>query len=158
MSSPRLNYHTLASKTVQTLVSFSRTAGNGLDERVRELVKLRVSQINGCAFCMDMHWADLVRQGMDPRHINAVAGWHEADRFFSERERAALNWAEAVNAVPQRTPTDDEFAQMQRHFSDTEIAELTLAVTAIRCWNMLNASFHMPVPETPYVVAGREAN
>ena len=71
-------------------------------------------------------------------------------RFFSPRERAALAWAEAVNAVPHRTPSDAEFGEVREQFKDSEIAELTFAVGAIRAWNMLNASFHMPVPEVPY--------
>lgn len=79
-----------------------------------------------------------------------MAGWREAARFFSEADRAAFNWAEAVNAVPQRTPSDADFAAVKQHFSDEQIADLTFAVGAIRSWNMLNASFHMPVPETPY--------
>ena len=106
MSAPRLDYHALAPKAARAGAQFSHAAGSSLDKRLRELVNLRVSQINGCAFCIDMHWADLVKQGMDPRHINAVAGWREAARFFGDAERAALNWAEAVNAVPQRSPSD----------------------------------------------------
>jgi alkylhydroperoxidase family enzyme len=87
---------------------------------------------------------------MEPRHLNAVAGWREAHRFFGEREQAALNWAEAVNAVPHRTPSDEDFEWVRKHFRDEEIAELTFAVGAIRAWNMLNASFRTPVPEVPY--------
>lgn len=148
---PRLNYHALAPKAAKALATLSMTAGASLGERLRELVNLRISQINGCAFCIDMHWAALVREGVDPRHVNAVAGWREARRFFSDRELAALNWAEAVNAVPHRTPSDADFEEVRRHFSDAEIAELTFVVGAIRAWNMLNASFHTPVPEQPYV-------
>lgn len=147
---PRLNYHALAPKASKALAQFSHAAAGSLDRRLRELVNLRISQINGCAFCIDMHWADLVKQGLDPRHLNAVAGWREAQRFFSDADRAAFAWAEAVNALPQRTATDAEFEAMKRHYSDEQIAELTFAVGAIRSWNMLNASFHMPVPETPY--------
>jgi len=147
---PRLDYHALAPKAAKALGSLSFVAAAGLDQRLRELVNLRVSQINACAFCIDMHWAALVGGGMDPRHVNAVAGWREAHRFFSERERAALNWAEAVNAVPHRTPSDADFDQARQHFSDAEIAELTFAIGAIRSWNMLNASFRMQVPERPY--------
>jgi AhpD family alkylhydroperoxidase len=146
----RLDYHALDARSSKALAQLSHVAGSGLDKRLRELVNLRVSQVNGCAFCIDMHWADLMKQGVDPRHINAVAGWREAARFFSEPERAAFAWAEAVNAVPQRTPSDEEFAAVRRHFSDAQIASLTFAVGAIRAWNMLNASFHMPVPEVPY--------
>jgi len=149
--SPRLNYHALASQSAKALTQLSLTAGGALDKRLMELVNLRVSQINGCAFCIDMHWADLVKQGLEPRQINALAGWREAQRFFDEKHRAALRWAEAVNAIPHRAPSDADFEEVKRHFSDAEIAELTFSVTAIRAWNALNASFHMPVPEQPYV-------
>ncbi|MBK0394904.1 carboxymuconolactone decarboxylase family protein [Ramlibacter algicola] len=151
MSEPRLDLHALAPQAARAGVQFSHSAGATLDRRLRALVDLRISQINGCAFCIDMHWADLVRQGMDPRHANAVAGWREAGRFFSDAERAALNWAEAVNAVPNRAPSDDDFAAVKRHLSDEQIADLTFVVGAIRSWNMLNASFHTQVPETPFV-------
>jgi len=149
--SPRLNYHALASQSAKALTQLSLTAGGALDKRLMELVNLRVSQINGCAFCIDMHWADLVKQGLEPRQINALAGWREAQRFFDEKHCAALRWAEAVNAIPHRAPSDADFEEVKRHFSDAEIAELTFSVTAIRAWNALNASFHMPVPEQPYV-------
>lgn len=149
--SPRLNYHTLAPQSARALAQLSLTAGGALDKRLKELVNLRISQINGCAFCIDMHWADLVKQGLEPRQINALAGWREAQRFFDEKHRAALRWAEAVNAIPHRAPSDADFEEVKRHFSDAEIAELTFSVVAIRAWNALNASFHMPVPEQPYV-------
>ena len=147
---PRLDYQALAPKAMKALGTLSYVAAAALDLRLRELVNLRISQINGCAFCIDMHWAALVREGVDPRHVNAVAGWREAHRFFSDRDRAALNWAEALNAVPHRTPSDADFEQVRRHFTDAEIAELSFAVGAIRTWNMLNAGFQTPVPETPY--------
>jgi AhpD family alkylhydroperoxidase len=152
MSKPRLDYHALAPHAAQAGVQFSRAAGSTLEKRLRELVNLRISQINGCAFCIDMHWADLVKQGMDARHVNAVAGWREAARFFSDAELAALDWAEAVNAIPQRAPSDADFDAVRRHLSDAQIADLTFQVGAIRSWNMLNASFHTQVPETPYRV------
>ena len=152
MSEPRLDYHALAPHAARAGVQFSRAAGSTLEKRLRELVNLRISQINGCAFCVDMHWADLVKQGMDARHVNAVAGWREAARFFSDAELAALDWAEAVNAIPQRAPSDADFDAVRRHLSDAQIADLTFQVGAIRSWNMLNASFHTQVPETPYRV------
>ena len=150
--SARLDYHALAPKSARALGQLSFAAGSAIDPRLKELVSLRISQVNGCAFCIDMHWADLLKQGVEPRRVNAVAGWREAHRFFDEKERAALNWAEAVNAIPQRTPGDADFAAVKAHFSDAQIAELTFSVAAIRAWNMLNASFHTPVPETPYTV------
>lgn len=149
-SQPRLAYHSLAPRSVQALLAFSRGAAPSIDARLHELVNLRVSQINGCAFCMDMHAAALLKMGVDARALHVVAGWREAHRLFSDRERAALAWAEAVNAVPHRSPSEEEFALARQHLSDAEIAELTFAVGAIRAWNMLNASFHMPLPEQPY--------
>jgi len=119
-----------------------------LGERLVELVFLRVSQINGCGMCVDMHWRELLRQGADPRHLNAVAVWREAP-FFDARERAALRWAEILNAIPLRDPDDAEFAEVQRHFSDTEIVELGYAVGAIRGWNILNVSLRNPIPDNP---------
>jgi AhpD family alkylhydroperoxidase len=148
---PRLNYYAAAPKSAQALVTFSAAAAPSLEPRLRELVNLRVSQINGCAFCMDMHAHALSRQGVDARALNTMAGWREARRFFSPRECAALAWAESVNAVPHRSPSDAEFSELREHFKDPEIAELTFAIGAIRAWNMINASFHTPVPEAPYV-------
>jgi len=147
----RLDYHALAPDAAKALVRFSFAANSGLEPRLRELINLRVSQINGCAFCIDMHGAALLKQGVDPRHVNLVAGWREAHGFFSDGERAALNWAEAVNSLPHRGAQDADLREIRRHFSDAKIAELTFAVGAIRAWNLLNASFHMPVPEVPYV-------
>lgn len=148
---PRLNYQAAATKTIQALVAFSNVSGSDLEPRLTELVRLRVSQINGCAFCLDMHAAELLRQGVEPRQLHTVAGWREAHQFFSPRERAAFAWAEAVNAIPQRTPSDAEFATLRDHFKDSEIAALTFVVCAIRAFNMLNVSFCSPVPDKPYV-------
>ena len=152
-SQPRVAYQALAPRSTQALVAFSRAAAPSLDRRLHELVNLRISQVNGCAFCMDMHAAALLKMEVDPRALHVLAGWREAPRFFSEQDRAALAWAEAVNAVPQRSPSDAEFEEARRHFSDEELAELTFAVGAIRAWNMLNASFHLPVPARPYLAA-----
>jgi AhpD family alkylhydroperoxidase len=121
---------------------------SSLGERLVELINLRVSQVNGCGFCVDMHWRDLIRQGVEPRHINAVAVWREAP-FFTERERAALRWAEILNGQPHTDASDEEFALVRKQFSDTEIVELGYAVATIRAWNTLNLSLRNPVPEVP---------
>ncbi len=142
----RLPYFKLAPKAFQAMYALSNAIRKELlGVRLTEIVFLRVSQINGCAYCMDMHWRDLVQQGMDPRHINAVAGWREAS-WFTERERAALRWAEIVSNIPQRDPSDEEFAALREHFSDEEIAELAFAVATINSWNLLSVSFRNPVP------------
>jgi AhpD family alkylhydroperoxidase len=140
----RLPYHQLAPKAFEAMYKLSHSIRKDLlGARLVELVFMRVSQINGCAFCIDMHWQLLVKEGMDPRHINAVPGWREAP-YFTERERAALHWAEIVNAIPQRDPSDADFAALQQHFSDEEIAELGFAIAVIAGWNLLNVSFRAP--------------
>lgn len=142
----RLSYQQLAPKAFQAMYHLSTAIRTDLlGARLAELVFMRVSQINGCAYCVDMHWRELVRQEMEPRHINAVAAWREAP-YFTERERAALNWAEAVNAIPGREPSDADFAALRQHFSDAEIAELGFAISVIIGWNLLNVSFRQPLP------------
>jgi AhpD family alkylhydroperoxidase len=143
----RIPYTRLAPKAFQQLSDLSATLKKGaLDARLLDLVFLRVSQINGCAYCIDMHWRDLIRQGIEPRHLNALAGWREAP-FFSERERAALRWAEIVNAVPHADASDAEFAALRAHLTDTEIAELGFAISVICAWNLINVGLRNPMPE-----------
>lgn len=143
----RLPYYQLAPKAFQALLSFSGALRKDLlGARLVDLVLLRVSQINGCGYCIDMHWRDLIKLDADPRHLNAVAGWREAP-FFSDRERAALRWAEAVTLIPQRDPSDEDFAELKKHFTDQEIAELGFVIANITAWNLLNVSFRNPMPE-----------
>lgn len=143
----RIPFHQLAPKAFQSLLTLSGAVRKDLlGHRLYDLVLLRVSQINGCAFCMDMHWQDLIKQDIDARHLNAVAGWREAP-FFTERERAALAWAELVTAIPQLDPSDEEFAKLKAQFSDEEIAELGFTIAVINAWNLLNVSFRNPLPE-----------
>ncbi len=145
----RLPFFTLAPANMKALISFSMSVKqSSLGPRLVELVNLRVSQINGCGVCIDMHWRDLIKQEADPRHLNAIAGWREAP-FFSDRERAALGWAEAVNALPQQDNTDAAYAELEQHFNHTEIAELSYAVAAIKGWNLLNLSLRNQIPEVP---------
>ena len=142
----RLPYQRLAPKAFQGMLDLSAALRKDLlGARLVDLVFLRVSQINGCAYCVDMHWRDLLRHEVDPRHANADAAWREAP-FYSERERAALPWAELVTAIPNRDPSDEAFAVLREHFSDEEIAELGFSIAVINAWNLLNVSFRNPVP------------
>lgn len=145
-SAARVPYIQLAPKAFQHLLDLSQTLKKALlGERLIDLVWLRVSQLNGCAFCIDMHGQDLLRQGVTPRELNAVAGWREAP-FFSERERAALRWAEIINATPHSDASDDEFTRLSQHFTPAEIAELGFAIATIAAWNLLNVGFRQPLP------------
>jgi len=146
--SARIAFYQLAPASMQAMIKLSATIKNSsLGPRLVELVNLRVSQMNGCGFCMDMHWRDLIAQQADPRHLNALAGWREAP-FFSERERAALHWAELVNAIPVKDPDDAAFGALQAQFSNDEIAQLGYAIAVIRGWNMLSISLRNPIPLT----------
>lgn len=148
----RINFFQFAPRTSKALNTLSIAVRKDLlGERLVELVNLRISQINGCAFCIDMHWNVLIKGGMDVRHVNALPGWREAP-FFNERECAALRWAELVNALPHADASDEEFARLQAHFSDEEIAELSFAIATIRAWNLLNVSLRNPLPEEPFAV------
>lgn len=139
----------LAPASLKAMVNLSATVKqSSLGARLVELINLRVSQINGCGVCIDMHWRDLVKQGADYRHLNAIAGWREAP-FFSARERAALGWAEAVNALPHRDDTDAAYAELREHFNETEVAEMGYAISVIKGWNLLNLSLRNQIPEVP---------
>jgi AhpD family alkylhydroperoxidase len=134
---------------MKALIGLSTAVKKGsLGERLVELINLRVSQVNGCGVCVDMHWRDLVRQGLEPRHLNSVAGWRESP-FFDARERAALTWADAVNALPGRDDTEAAFAIVREHFDDTGIAEISYCVATIRAWNVLNLALRNPIAEVP---------
>ncbi|MFA9216892.1 MAG: carboxymuconolactone decarboxylase family protein [Sphingomonadaceae bacterium] len=145
----RIPFFQLSPAKLQAMISLSTAVHKTtLGARLAELVNLRVSQINGCGVCVDMHWRALIRLEAEPRHLNALGGWREAP-FFSERERAALQWAEAVNAIPLRQPEDADFALLQQHFNDEEIVDLGYVIAAIRGWNMMNISLRNPIPEVP---------
>jgi AhpD family alkylhydroperoxidase len=148
-TTPRLPFFSLAPGSLHAMISLSKSVSQGsIGERLFELVNLRVSQVNGCGVCVDMHWRFLLKQGADPRHLNAIAGWREAP-FFSARERAALAWADAVNALPQHDTTDAAYHELREHFDETEIAELSYGIAAIRGWNVLNISLRNRIPEQP---------
>ncbi|CAN5576674.1 carboxymuconolactone decarboxylase family protein [soil metagenome] len=144
----RVPYFELSPRLAKTLVGMSGNIRRDLlGARLVELVFMRVSQVNGCGFCVDMHWTELIRLGTDPRHVNAVSAWPEAP-FFSERERAALRWAEIVTSIPHSDASDAEFAALKGQFSDEEIAELGFAISIITSWNLLNVSLRNPIPAT----------
>jgi len=118
----------------------------GLERSLIELVKLRASQINGCAYCVDMHTKDARAEGETEQRLYAVSVWEETP-FFTERERATLAWTEAVTLVGQEHVPDDVYQQARGSFSETELVNLTLAIIAINGWNRLAISFRT-VPGT----------
>ncbi len=112
----------------------------GLEETLLELVKLRASQINGCAYCLDMHSKDARAAGETEQRLYVLPAWREAP-FYSERERAALAWTEAVTLVSETHVPDDVYELARKQFSDEELVNLTMAIIAINGWNRLEVSF-----------------
>ncbi len=116
---------------------------SGLEPILMNLVKLRASQINGCAYCIDMHWKDLRAEGETEQRLYGLDAWAESP-YYTDRERAALEWTEAVTRVSQGHVPDEVFEEARRHFSDTELANLTLCIVAINGWNRLAIAFRAP--------------
>jgi AhpD family alkylhydroperoxidase len=112
----------------------------GLEIGLLELVKMRASQLNECAYCIDMHSKDARAHGETEQRLYALSAWRETP-FFSERERAALAWTEAVTLVGESHVPDDLFAETRRHFSEEELVNLTMAVVTINGWNRLSIAF-----------------
>jgi AhpD family alkylhydroperoxidase len=143
---PRLDYTKLAQEPVKAMYALGGyLARCGLEHGLLELVKIRVSQINGCAFCIDMHTKDARAAGETEQRIYALSAWRET-HFFTDRERAALAWAEAVTRIGDGVP-DPVFDEVSRHFGEKEVADLTWAVVAINGWNRVAISFRA-VPGT----------
>jgi AhpD family alkylhydroperoxidase len=117
--------------------------GSGLEPSLLELVKIRASQINGCAYCIDMHTKDARARGETEQRIYALNAWREAP-FFSDRERAALQWTEAVTRVADTHVPDDVYQHVRQHFTEVELVVLTFALVAINGWNRLAISFRVP--------------
>jgi AhpD family alkylhydroperoxidase len=114
---------------------------SGLDEVLVDLVYLRVSQINGCAYCLDMHTRDLIKKGIKIEKLALVQVWQEAGNLFSDRERAALAWAETVTRVAQTGVPDVEFEAACHIFDEKELADLTMAISLTNAYNRLAISF-----------------
>jgi len=119
---------------------------SGLETPLLELVRLRASQINGCAYCIDMHTKDARAEGESEQRLYALNAWRETP-FFSPRERAALEWTEAVTEISSSRAPDDVFERVSAEFSESELVNLTMAIVAINGWNRLAISFRT-VPGT----------
>jgi AhpD family alkylhydroperoxidase len=115
---------------------------SGLEHSLLELVKLRASQINGCAFCIDMHVRDAVKAGETHERLHLLNAWREAD-LYTARERAALAWTEALTLVAESHVADDVYDEARRHFSEKELVDLSFAVIAINGWNRLCVAFRV---------------
>jgi AhpD family alkylhydroperoxidase len=135
---PRIDYLKSARGAYHALLGIEHyLQQSGLEESLQNLIKLRVSQINGCAYCIDMHWKDLRAAGEAEQRLYGLDAWEESP-YYTERERAALTWAESVTNIQEGHVPDGVFERVKEFFNDKELADLTLAVTAINSWNRLS--------------------
>jgi AhpD family alkylhydroperoxidase len=116
---------------------------SGLDTRLLDLIKLRASQINGCAYCIDMHWKDLRALGETEQRLYGLDAWRESP-YYNDRERAALAWTEVVTLIAQSHAPDDVYEGMRQQFSEKEIADITLAIATINAWNRIAIASRTP--------------
>ena len=123
---------------------------SGLDHGLLHLIKLRASQINGCAYCVDMHVKEARRDGCGEQWINLVSAWQESP-VYTEKERAVLGWTEALTLLAQTRAPDEDFERLRQHFSDAEITNLTIAIGTINVWNRVAVGLRLqhPVEKRP---------
>jgi len=140
----RLNYSKAAPDGVKALRQVGACLKtSGLEASLLHLIYLRASQINGCAFCVDMHTREALRDGEQEKRLHMLVVWRESP-LFSERERAALGWTEAVTRLEQTHAPDDVYEEARRHFDEAGFANLTLAVAVINAWNRMAVGFRTP--------------
>ena len=138
---PRMNFFKAAPDTIKALVAVEdQIKASGLEQSLIELVKTRASQINGCAYCIDMHTIDARADGETEQRIYALNAWHETP-FFTDRERAALAWTEALTLISETHAPDDVYEAMRAQFSEAEAVNLTMLIGAINAWNRVAIGF-----------------
>ncbi|MGA2712960.1 MAG: carboxymuconolactone decarboxylase family protein [Bryobacteraceae bacterium] len=156
---PRINFYKAAPEAIQAMRGLEHyiSQSSGLEPSLRELVKTRASQINGCAYCIDMHTKDARAAGETEQRLYALDAWRETP-FYTDRERAALEWTEAVTLIAEDHAPDDLFQRVRQHFSEEELVNLTLAIVAINGWNRLAIAFRaVPGSYEPQKLAAQPA-
>jgi AhpD family alkylhydroperoxidase len=137
----RIKYAKVAPEGYRAIYGLERyVRESGLEPSLLELIKLRASQINGCAFCIDMHWKDARARGESEQRLYGLMAWRESP-YYTERERAALAWTESVTLVADTHIPDDVYEEVRQHFSEVELVNLTLALVTINGWNRLAIGF-----------------
>jgi AhpD family alkylhydroperoxidase len=134
---PRIEYLKVAPSAYEAMRGIEKYLHEcGLEQSLIHLVKLRVSQINGCAYCIDMHWKDLSAIGEKEQRLYGLDAWEESP-YYTDRERAALGWAEAITNITEGHAPDGIYEVVRKQFSEKELADLTLVITTINAWNRL---------------------
>ncbi|NOK38338.1 carboxymuconolactone decarboxylase family protein [Corallococcus exercitus] len=145
----RMNPFAVAPEAVNLMLEFSKKVeALGLEPSLRELVKIRSSQINGCANCIHMHTRDARAQGETEERIYLLDGWRESS-LYTDRERAALAWTESLTLISETHAADEDYAALKPHFTEEEIVKLTLMIGVINTWNRIAMGFRAQHPVTP---------
>ena len=140
----RLNFFKAAPGAYEAMSTLEKYISNsGLEHNLLHMIKLRTSQINGCAYCLDMHWKDARAAGETEQRLYGLDAWEEAP-YYTDRERAALKWTEAVTKIGEGHVPDELFAKVRMHFDEKELADLTWAIAAINAWNRMAIAFRSP--------------
>ncbi|WP_350257484.1 carboxymuconolactone decarboxylase family protein [Scrofimicrobium sp. R131] len=143
----RLDINATDPKAYRAVLALERyVQSSGLDRRLYELVKIRASQLNGCAYCLDMHLREARELGEDQRRLDIVAAWHEAPQFFTEAERAALALTEAITRIGRAGVPDPVWDEAAAHFSEEELVWLIMAISVINVWNRMAVATHQDLP------------
>lgn len=141
---PRIDYTQKGKGAFTALFGLSKYLSKStIEKNLLHLIELRVSQLNGCAFCIDMHSKDLRHSGETEQRLYLLDAWREAP-FYTDRERAAFAWAEALTTLPNREVSDEVYEIARSQFSEEELIDLTFAVTTINTWNRFNIAFRTP--------------
>lgn len=144
----RLNLYAVAGKALEPMLALeANIKASGLEHSLIELVKMRASQMNGCAFCLHMHSRDARAAGESEERLYLLNAWRESS-LYTPREQAALAWTEALTLLPQTGAPDADYEGLKPHFSETEIVHLTLLITTINAWNRLAVGFRSQHPRT----------
>jgi AhpD family alkylhydroperoxidase len=144
----RLAVNDIDPSAYQAVLAMERYVRNsGLDKPLYELIKIRASQLNGCAYCLDMHHRDARADGEDQRRLDVLSAWREAPEIYTDRERAALALTEAVTFIGEDGVSDDVWADATRHFDDAGMVQLLMAIATINVWNRLAVSTHQQLPD-----------
>ena len=138
---PRMNFYQAAPETIKALVAVeNQITASGLEQSLIELVKTRASQINGCAYCIHMHTEDARKHGETEQRLYLLNAWRESP-LYSDRERAALAWTEALTHIAETHAPDADYEAVRAQFSDAELVNLTTLIGAINAWNRIAISF-----------------
>jgi AhpD family alkylhydroperoxidase len=142
----RLNIYKVSPELYEAMMKLSSASAKDIDPRIGELIKIRASQINHCAFCLDMHVADARKQGETEQRLALIAAWEEAGNLFTEQERAALELTEAITELHHGHVSDEVYAKAAAVFSERELAQVIAMAVTINAWNRINVATRVPAP------------